>query len=132
MGARTALAAVLAAAAVATTGCGFSGVYDLPLPGGADLGDRPVRVTADFRDVLDLVPQSAVKVNEVSVGRVDSIGVAPDGWTAEVTMLVRGDVDLPANAFANVRQSSLLGEKYIALSAPPGGAPAEGRRKVSV
>ncbi|OLR90654.1 MCE family protein [Actinokineospora bangkokensis] len=124
--AKTTLAAVLAAAATAVSGCGFTGIYDLPLPGGADLGPSPVKVKADFRDVLDLVPQSAVKVNEVSVGRVDSIDLAPDGWTAEVTMLVRADVRLPANAFANVRQSSLLGEKYIELSPPPRGAQAEG------
>jgi phospholipid/cholesterol/gamma-HCH transport system substrate-binding protein len=60
-----------------------------------------------------------VKVNEVPVGRVDEINLAGDGWTAEVTMLVNGDVKLPANAQAHLRQSSLLGEKYIELAAPP-------------
>ncbi|GLZ39982.1 MCE family protein [Actinokineospora sp. NBRC 105648] len=114
-------AALLAAAALTLSGCGFSGIYDLPLPGGADLGDQPYRVEVEFRDVLDLVPQSGVKVNEVTVGRVDSIGFAADGWTAEVTVLVNGGVELPANAFAKLRQSSLLGEKYVELSAPPSG-----------
>jgi phospholipid/cholesterol/gamma-HCH transport system substrate-binding protein len=37
-----------------------------------------------------------------------------------VQMLVNGSVHLPANAIAEVTQSSLLGEQYIALSAPPG------------
>ena len=47
------------------------GCTSLPLPGGADLGDDSYPVNVEFRDVLDLVPQSAVKVNDVTVGRVD-------------------------------------------------------------
>jgi phospholipid/cholesterol/gamma-HCH transport system substrate-binding protein len=69
-----------------------------------------------------------VKVNEVPVGRVEDIRLAPDGWTAEVTMRINGDVDLPANALAMLRQSSLLGEKYVELSAPP---PTEARGKLA-
>jgi phospholipid/cholesterol/gamma-HCH transport system substrate-binding protein len=116
------VAAGLALAGVFTAaGCAFSGIYDLPLPGGADLGDHPYTVKAQFRDVLDLVPQSGVKVNEVAVGRVEEINLANDGWTAEVTMKVNGDVQLPANANAKLRQSSLLGEKFIELSAPTTG-----------
>ncbi|HYQ64768.1 MCE family protein [Actinophytocola sp.] len=113
----------LAAAALALSACGtqFTGIYDLPLPGGADLGDHPYTVRAHFKDVLDLVPQSGVKVNEVPVGRVEDIQLAPDGWTAEVTMRVNGDVKLPENALAMLRQSSLLGEKYVELSSPPPG-----------
>jgi phospholipid/cholesterol/gamma-HCH transport system substrate-binding protein len=111
----------LAVVVVALTGCStqYEGIYDLPLPGGADLGDHPYTVKAQFKDVLDLVPQSGVKVNEVPIGRVEDIQLAPDGWTAEVTMRVNGNVQLPANALAMLRQSSLLGEKYIELSAPP-------------
>jgi phospholipid/cholesterol/gamma-HCH transport system substrate-binding protein len=120
----TATAAVVAALAVAATGCGsgrFRGVYDLPLPGGADLGSHPYRVTAQFANVLNLVPQSAVKVNDVAVGRVTRIALPANGWTANVTMLVNGDVHLPANTLAQLEQSSLLGEKYIQLAAPPDG-----------
>ncbi|MFC9974496.1 MCE family protein [Spirillospora sp. NPDC127200] len=114
-------AAALTAAALALSGC--AGVQDLPLPGGADLGDRPYTVTAAFANVLNLVPQSAVKVNDVAVGRVTKVSLPPGGWTAEVTMLVNRRIKLPAGAYAHLRQSSLLGEKYIALTAPPGTAP---------
>jgi phospholipid/cholesterol/gamma-HCH transport system substrate-binding protein len=112
------LAAVGTAAVLALSGCSFGGIYDLPLPGGADLGAHPYTIRAQFRDVLDLVPQSGVKVNEVPVGRVEKIDVTPDGWNAEVTMRVNGDVHVPANALASIRQSSLLGEKYVELSSP--------------
>ncbi|MEB3369248.1 MCE family protein [Saccharopolyspora mangrovi] len=107
-------------------GCGqqgFTGIYNAPLPGGADLGDDPYRVTAQLADVLDLVPQASVKVNDVAVGRVSGIRLAPDGWTAAVTLEINRDVRLPASAVAQLRQSSLLGEKYVQLdgSATAGG-----------
>jgi phospholipid/cholesterol/gamma-HCH transport system substrate-binding protein len=121
---RRALAAVtvFVTAAVLTAGCsavGSNGIYDMPLPGGADLGDHPYRVTVQFADVLDLVPQAAVKVDDVVVGRVEKIGLGgADGWTAQVTLAVNGDVRLPADAVASLRQSSLLGEKFVELAAP--------------
>ncbi len=38
-------------------------------------------------------------------------------------MLVNGSVRLPGNAIAEIEQSSLLGEQFVALSVPPGIAP---------
>lgn len=99
----------------------FSGLEDLPLPGGADLGADPYTVTAEFKDVLSLVPQSSVKINDVSVGKITKITLADDGWTAKVTMRVNGDVRLPARPYARIEQSSLLGEKYVQLLPPPRG-----------
>ena len=99
-------------------GCGSDGIYSVPLPGGAPLGDDPMHVTVQFEDVLDLVPQSAVKVNGVPVGRVEQIGVPDDGWTAAVNVVVDSSVNLPANAIASVQQTSLLGEKFVELTAP--------------
>jgi phospholipid/cholesterol/gamma-HCH transport system substrate-binding protein len=124
---RAAIAA--AALAIAVAGCstgGFNGIYSLPLPGGASLGSHPYTVTARFANVVDLVPQSAVRVNDVAVGRVSRIYLPPHSWTANVTMVINGDVRLPANADAELRQSSLLGEWFVSLSPPPGGL-AEGR-----
>lgn len=110
----------LAAGAVLLTGCDFD-VYSLPLPGGTDVGDNPITVTADFRDVLDLVPKSTVKVNDVSVGQITNVDL--DDGHAVVTMKLRNDIDLPDNAVAEIRQTSLLGEKFVQLSAPEGQAP---------
>jgi phospholipid/cholesterol/gamma-HCH transport system substrate-binding protein len=104
---------------VALSACDLS-VTSMPLPGGADLGDNPYTVTVEFRDVLDLVPQSSVKVDDVTVGKVESIDLK--GYTAVVKVKVRGDVDLPDNAIAEIRQTSLLGEKFVQL-APPQASP---------
>lgn len=110
------------AASVVTAGCSFTAT-DLPLPGGADVGDNPYEVTIEFRDVLDLVPQSAVRVDDIAVGRVKSVEL--DGWTAVVVVTLNGDVKLPDNAEATIRQTSLLGEKFVALSPPASGATGE-------
>ena len=103
---------------VLVAGCDVTGLYNVPLPGGADLGDHPYTVRAQFADVLDLVPQAAVKVNDVAVGKVSSIDLPAGAWTATVTLRINGAVRLPANAIASLRQSSLLGEKYVELAAP--------------
>ncbi|MFJ8996063.1 MCE family protein [Streptomyces sp. NPDC102279] len=96
---------------------GFDGIEDVPLPGGADLGPHPYRVTANLDDVLSLVPQAAVKVDDVAVGRVTRIQLNAN-WSARVTLEINGSVRLPATAGARLEQSSLLGEKYIQLVAP--------------
>jgi len=116
--------AALGLGLVLLSGCGFRGAYSFSLPGGADVGDDPYEVEVEFLDVLDLVQQSAVRVADVPVGRVEKIEL-DDDWTARVTILVNGDVDLPANSVAAIQQSSLLGEKYVEL-APPGNAEPQG------
>lgn len=101
-------------------GCGVlsGGVYDTPLPGGADVGSNPVTITADFDDVLDLVPQSSVKVDNVAVGRVSRITLNDDGRSAQVELVVNRSVSLPAGTTARLQQTSLLGEKYVGLVRP--------------
>lgn len=123
---RTGTAVWAAAGALLLTGCEFSGLYDVGLPGGAAADGNAYRVTVVFRDVLDLVPQSAVKVNDVTVGAVEKVEL--DGWRARVRLRIEDSVKLPANAVAELRQTSMLGEKYVALSAPVDAAPA-GRLK---
>ena len=119
---RTRLALGLLAASLTLSACEFD-VYSLPLPGGPDTGDDPITVTAMFADVLDLVPKSTVKVNDISVGKVTDVDL--DGYTALVTMELQNDVDLPDDAVARLRQTSLLGEKFVELDAPADGGNAE-------
>jgi phospholipid/cholesterol/gamma-HCH transport system substrate-binding protein len=119
---RNRLVALTVLAAVLLSGC--DGAYDLPLPGGAAGGKDVYRVAVQFDDVMDLVPQSAVKVNDVTVGAVESIEL--DNWQPVVTVRIENSVRLPDNAVAELRQTSLLGEKFVSLS-PPADAKPTGR-----
>ncbi|MFD0435299.1 MCE family protein [Streptomyces chartreusis] len=110
------VAAWAAVGSLLLSGCEFNGWYDVQLPGGAASDGDAYHVTVEFRDVLDLVPQSAVKVNDVTVGAVEKVEL--DGWHARVRLRVADSVELPANAIAELRQTSMLGEKYVALSRP--------------
>jgi len=111
---------VLLAAVLLLSSCKFDGAYDLPLPGGPVDADNAIRITAEFEDILNVVPKSPVMVDDVTVGEVTDVERV--GWNAKITMLVREDIDLPDNAIAEIRQVSLLGEKYVALEPPPEGA----------
>jgi phospholipid/cholesterol/gamma-HCH transport system substrate-binding protein len=115
------IAAVLVAL-VALAGCGFKGAYSLPLPGG-NAGGSSYQVTAVFDDVQDLVPMSAVRVDDVAVGDVTAINYDPSDHKAHVKMRIKSSVHLPANAVATLEQTTLLGEKYVALGPPPNTAP---------
>jgi phospholipid/cholesterol/gamma-HCH transport system substrate-binding protein len=120
-----ALAAALSAS-VAVAGCNFNGAYSLPLPGGASHGPQ-ITLTAVFGDVQDLVPDAAVRIDDVPAGDVTNITLGPD-LKAHVTLSVNASAaaKLPYNAVATLDQTSLLGEKYIAL-APPADAPPQGQ-----
>jgi phospholipid/cholesterol/gamma-HCH transport system substrate-binding protein len=108
-----ALVASMVAGVLVLSGCS---VYDVPLPGGADSGKNPVHLTLMFRDVLDLVPQSTVKVDDVTVGKVKSIKLK--GYVAEVSVEIPRHIKLPENTTAQIRQTSLLGEKFVQLDRP--------------
>ncbi|MCR6031147.1 MCE family protein [Nocardioides sp. zg-579] len=112
--------ASLAAAVPLLAACDFDGAYDLPLPGSPVSGEETFTVTAEFHDVLNVVPRSPVMVSDVVVGEVDEVD--RDGWNAVVRLKIRSDIELPDNAVAEIRQTSLLGEKYVALEEPTGRA----------
>lgn len=114
---RTTRIGAVALSATMLAGCGFEGAASIPLPGGEGTGDDAYKLVVEFADVLDLVPQSAVKVDEVTVGSVEEIDL--DGFTARVRISLNPEVELPANVNASLRQTSLLGEKFVSLDRPP-------------
>lgn len=125
---RARLLIVLITGCIVLTGCSFNGAYDLPLPGKVVSDSDGYKVTAEFNDIVSVVPRTLVMANDVPVGQVDSIGRSKDGWHAVVVMTIKKSIILPANATAAVQQTSLLGEKYIALTAPPGSSIAKNGR----
>ena len=86
--ARTTGLMVLLVVAFLASSCRFDGAYDLPLPGGKAVkpGDA-ITITAEFTDALNVVPRTAVMVDDVPVGQVSQIDRV--GWHAKVTLQVR-------------------------------------------
>lgn len=88
-------------------------------------GAGSVSVDAIFADIGDLPRFSNVQSSDVVVGSVR--GIRLDGFNARVTMRIDADAEIPRNAIALVRSTSLLGEKFVDLR-PPENAVASGER----
>lgn len=104
-------------------GCGFEGPQDLPLPGAVG-GDDTYPVTVVLPDAANLVPKETCRANDTVIGSVESVTL-DDDLRARVVCRVRDDVTLPANVVATLSETSLLGERYVALE-PPAGRPPRG------
>jgi phospholipid/cholesterol/gamma-HCH transport system substrate-binding protein len=115
------IAALVVVGALTMSGCGFGGIYSLPLPGAAGTGANTYTVSVQFADALDLVPFSAVKVNDATVGHIKKVAI--QGRHALVLCQLEKRVVLPANSIARVSQTSLLGEKFVEIHAPTAVAP---------
>jgi phospholipid/cholesterol/gamma-HCH transport system substrate-binding protein len=69
--------------------------------------------SAVVADASELVRNNSVRLRDVQVGKVTSIGV--DGLHAKVGFVVAKDVRLPAQTTAVLRQTSMLGEMFVDL-----------------
>lgn len=110
------LAAAGIATAILLSGCSYDGITSVKLPFREGTGDGSYTVTVDLADASGLTPNSEVKVDDVTVGSVESLKV--DGWKPVAVVRVGKDTKLPANAVARVGQKSLLGAKFLELDAP--------------
>ncbi|GEP33312.1 hypothetical protein NSZ01_10800 [Nocardioides szechwanensis] len=107
-------------AALALSSCGFDGAQSLPLPGAA--GDGGYTVTITFEDAANLVPKETCRANDTVVGSVVSVEL-DESFDAEVVCRIERTADLPGNVRATLRETSLLGERYVALDVPAGEEP---------
>lgn len=105
---------------VLISACSNNRSGSIPLPFREGVDDNSYEVTVEMRDAARLVPDSEVKVRDVTVGTVKSFRF--DQWVAKLTVGLNGDVTLPANAVARIGQKSLLGAEYLQLAAPEGQA----------
>jgi phospholipid/cholesterol/gamma-HCH transport system substrate-binding protein len=101
-------------------GCGYQGASSLPLPGAK--GNGGYTVTMVFDDVANLVPKETCRAGDVVVGSVESIELRDD-LKATVVCRIEKDIQLAGNAVATVRETSLLGERFVALDPPAGAEP---------
>ena len=108
---RAAVYLLMVAVLAALSGCGWKGLNSLPLPGTQGRGPGAFEVKAQMADVMNLQPNSRVRVGDVEVGTVTNI--QREDWHALVTMSLNRDVDLPANATARLGQTTVLGLSLI-------------------
>lgn len=112
---RVALLGVVLVAAVGATGCRLQ-PNDNTLPGQVAVGSDGYSVTVTFDKVENLVPNSTVLYDDVTIGTVAAIEV--EDWQAQVTLRLKKDVPIPANATFAIGQKTLLGAQYVEVAAP--------------
>lgn len=89
-------------------------IFYLRLP--ATFGIRTYGVSADFVAGGGLYKNANVTYRGVAVGRVESVGLNPNGVTAH--MRLNSGTAIPSNVTATVRSVSAIGEQYIDLVPP--------------
>lgn len=126
---RHALVAVVVAAATGLTGCSLQ-PNDYTLPGQVAVGSDGYSTWVTFDQIANLVPNSAVELNDVVVGTVASIEVS--NWQAKVKLRLLRSANIPSNAIFSIGQKTLLGAQYVevALPAKPSLTPLEARTSV--
>ena len=112
---------VLALTLVALSGCSYRGAGSLPLPG-AVTGSDTYTVTVTFSDATNLVPKETCRTNDVAVGSVESVTL-DHRLRARVVCRIKNGVHLPGNVAATLRETSLLGERFVGLDVPEGARP---------
>lgn len=100
------------------SGCAFSGLNSLPLPGAVGRGPDATTYYVEIANVGTLEANSPVMVNDVIVGSVSKLTVR--NWHADVELSVQRGVVIPENVVASVGQTSLLGSMHLALNTPLG------------
>ncbi|NNH70912.1 MCE family protein [Nocardia uniformis] len=102
--------------ALLVTGCGVEAI-DLPIPGVAVSGPT-YTISVQFANVLNLTGKAEVQLNGIRVGVLKSTSVA--NFVATAVLELSNDVQVPNDTKVELRQATLLGDIYIALTPPPG------------
>lgn len=106
------LRGVAVAVAVAVVGACSIEPTDLPLPGTYVAGDS-YRLEIDFASVLNIPGKARVIVGGVESGVLEGVRLVDDH--ARATVQIRTEVQVPKGTRAELRQSTILGDIYIAL-----------------
>ena len=100
---------------------GLAAVSCLALKVGAGslVGSDTYVIQARFNNLGGLNPGSNVVVAGVSIGRVEAVRLNPADFSAIVDLRLRKSVQLPADSFASIKTTGLIGDKFVAIA--PGG-----------
>lgn len=87
----------------------------------AMLGVGVYDATVEFDDASGLYPKANVTYRGVKVGQVSSMDLTDEG--AAAVLRLDGDVEIPADAVAELHSTSAIGEQYIDLVPADGDGP---------
>ncbi|MCW2787099.1 MAG: hypothetical protein JWP74_3616 [Marmoricola sp.] len=107
--------------AVVAGGCAYNGANSLPLPGAIG-GKNTYAVTVILPDATNLVAKETCRANDTIVGSVESVTLDKQ-LRARVVCRIKDSVHLPANVVASLSETSLLGERFVALDPAAGTQP---------
>jgi phospholipid/cholesterol/gamma-HCH transport system substrate-binding protein len=113
--------AVLLAVALVVSSCGWRGISNVSIPGGAGTGAGSYTIYVQVPDTLAINSNSKVMVADIFVGKVREIKLR--NWIATLTLGLDKSVKLPKNATAKIGQTSLLGSQHVELASPPNPSP---------
>jgi phospholipid/cholesterol/gamma-HCH transport system substrate-binding protein len=88
----------------------------LAFGGAIPLKPKGYRFSATFIEGTQLTKEADVRISGVSVGKVKTIDVQPDGRSKAVIELDRQYAPIPRDTKAILRQKTLLGETYVELT----------------
>lgn len=72
-------------------------------------------VKAEFTNVGGLKVGASVEIGGVEIGRVKSIYVDPNKYTAIVVMMIKDGIKIPEDSIASVKTKGLIGEKFVEI-----------------
>ena len=88
----------------------------MKIGGGSLVGADTYPVRARFDNAAGVNPGANVSISGVLVGRVESVALDFDDFSAIVTMNIREDVQLATDSIVSVKTSGLIGDKFLAIS----------------
>lgn len=84
---------------------------------------RAYDIKAEFKDAAGIVAENQVRVAGIKVGTVGHVELAGD--RVVVTMEIDNGIEIPDDAFAEIKLATLLGTKFVDIEAKGGGPPME-------
>ena len=76
--------------------------------------EKNYSLEAEFENVAGLKVGAGIEIAGVNIGKVARVGLGEQGL-AKVTMLIKPDIKITADAIASIRTQGFIGDKYIKI-----------------
>jgi phospholipid/cholesterol/gamma-HCH transport system substrate-binding protein len=74
------------------------------------------QITANFLKVGGLNTGSDIRINGIKIGTVVNQKLNEEDYTADVTMSIASDINLPKDSIASIVSDGLMGNKFIKIT----------------